>query len=211
MNAHKTNSSNVGWRFWLLWVVGTTLGWMLSFILSFIVLGIIIAVITGNPDPEAADLPFAPFLILMFTIAGSGMGSAQWVLLRRHLEKARRWIPATGLGMSMIGLFYFILGGESADTAGVIIHNTLAGMVLGVLQWFILRRTIEDSGWWVLASFITYLTGGVLNDLYLQASLGLDGAVSSFVTVAFMATISGAVMIYLLRRPAPELEVAATP
>lgn len=109
----------------------------------------------------------------------------------------------------MIGLFYFILGGESADTAGVIIHNTLAGMVLGVLQWFILRRTIEDSGWWVLASFITYLTGGVLNDLYLQASLGLDGAVSSFVTVAFMATISGAVMIYLLRRPAPELEVAA--
>lgn len=63
-----------------------------------------------NHEAGAQEEPGLAFVLLMASIAGAGagfcFGAAQWFILRRHAERASRWIwihvPAWALAMSAL-------------------------------------------------------------------------------------------------------------
>jgi NAD(P)-dependent dehydrogenase (short-subunit alcohol dehydrogenase family) len=100
-----------------------------------------------NPEAAAQEEPGLPFVLLMASIAGASaglcFGAAQWFILRRHAERAGRWIwihvPAWALAMSAIFL------GASLPASG-------------------------SSGWFIA---FTGAMGGLLGGLFLGAVTGL--------------------------------------
>ena len=80
------------------------------------------------------------------------MGTLQWLVLRRHFSQAGWWVAASAVGGTLVGIggvFY----GSKLQVNLVIIYG-LAGIILGALQWLVLRRRISRSGWWVVASLL---------------------------------------------------------
>ena len=92
----------------------------------------------------------------------------------------------------------------------------VVGFVAGIAQWFVLRRRVHQSGWWVLASTVGGLVGGSVvkgvlmllkedgralwGDALLVSTMNVSGAMGA----AVVGAITGFVLILLLRHPVPE-------
>jgi hypothetical protein len=95
------------------------------------------------------------WLSLGFT-TGLGLlaGWAQWLLLRRHLPGAGRWFAATALGLGVGGVLAAVFRvadvfGMEARFARYGLVFLAIGLVLGLLQWFFLRRSLRHAAWLV--------------------------------------------------------------
>ena len=90
----------------------------------------------------------------------------------------------------------------------------LLGTVIGVCQWFELRRHVAKAGWWVLANLGGWAIGATVaaGVLLLFQSRGYTGPVGEvWATLQSMGTgggitgvITGGVLIWLLPTPVPE-------
>lgn len=107
------------------------------------------------------------------------MGTAQWLVLRRYIQKLgwRAWAVATALGAGIAWTLWMIPSllmnfGEtsSADAGatepdGFILYGLAAalglvlGSVLGIPQWLVLRRYVLRAGWWVGANSLAWAIG----------------------------------------------------
>ncbi|MBD2100581.1 hypothetical protein H6F94_06805 [Leptolyngbya sp. FACHB-261] len=114
---------------------------------------------------EGGGLQFFATLVL----TGFVLGTAQWLVLQlllpRLLRPAIWWIVATGLGW-FVGITLSIMVNGVLDPlidrltalggSGVFWLNVLTRPIptalLGVGQWLILRRHLQPSGEWILAS-----------------------------------------------------------
>ena len=93
--------------------------------------------------------------VLGFT-TGLGLlaGWAQWLLLRRYLPRAGRWFAATALGLGLGGIIVAVfrvadIFGMEARFARFALVFLAIGLVLGLLQWFFLRRSLRHAAWLV--------------------------------------------------------------
>ncbi len=98
-----------------MWIVATTFGWFLAifggmFLSRWSVIGTMILV-------------------------GGIIGLAQWLVLRRHVERAIWWIPANLLGWGLVGL---IIGGPLTGLLGLIIFGTMPAIATSVVLWLLL-------------------------------------------------------------------------
>jgi NAD(P)-dependent dehydrogenase (short-subunit alcohol dehydrogenase family) len=148
----------------------------------------------------AQDEPPLGVVLLMAGIAGGGaglcFGAAQWFVLRRHAERAGRWIwihaPAWALAMSAIFL------GASLPTAGSstgfialtgAIGGVLGGLLLGAVTGLVARGLqpwVADEPW-SLRGKVCAVTGA-------NSGIGLEVALG-------LARLGGSVVL-LCRRPA---------
>ena len=76
----ETKDTCVGWGFWLLWVLASTVGG---------IVGNSIATRSANSWTMAGAL------------VGAGTGIMQWLILRRQISQAGWWIPATTIGQAV--------------------------------------------------------------------------------------------------------------
>lgn len=100
-------------------------------------------------------LDSAAWLMLGFT---SGLGIftawAQWLLLRRYLPGAGRWFASTALGLGLGGIIAAVFrvadvfAMEARFTRYALVFLGI-GLVLGLLQWLFLRRSLRHAGWLV--------------------------------------------------------------
>ena len=75
--------SDIGWRFWLLWVLATNVGFFPGLAL-------------GNQLSASVAEPVSSAVVGgMFAAM---VGVAQWAVLRRHLPSTHHWITATTIG-----------------------------------------------------------------------------------------------------------------
>ena len=95
------------------------------------------------------------WLMLGFT-TGLGIFTAwaQWLLLRRFLPGARRWFAATALGLGLGGIIAAVFGaahilGMEDSFARFALVFLAIGLLLGLLQWFFLRRSLRHAAWLV--------------------------------------------------------------
>jgi hypothetical protein len=112
---------------------------------------------------------------------GLTVGIAQWFILRRFITRSRWWILASTLGWCGVGctlttmLYTAVPAPGSPDfgkpileqlppTLPAIAQVTIAGTLMGLFQWLILRLTLRQSLWWIpLNSVIMLLAAlGVL-------------------------------------------------
>jgi hypothetical protein len=169
-----------GWRVWFLWLVAGGYGWGMA------------VVVTGLGE---LTLQFSPpdIMAAYLGVASAGIlvGVLQWLVLRNKLERAGRWVLASLGAASILGIFVFGIGIINKDI-GWIVGTGLLGTVAGVLQWMVLRGQVRRAGWWILASTMGWLVGIPAGEMVGWNGLG-----------AAHGIITGAVLVWLLRRPVP--------
>ena len=212
MNRTYTGTSvehaGAGWVFWLKWVLGSTVGWLVVFMLSFLTIGIVVETFWGDPETVLSDgsLGFAAGLTIVFTLSFTALGGVQWLFLRSRLERIGAWAPASGLGGFIVVVLFFALMGIETWWASEIIHNGLAGVVVGLLQWRLLRRQTASAHLWIPATAVAFVAGGG-GAAIVSALTGMDTGTSNIFGVAAMSALTGSVMVWLLRhagQPDPE-------
>ncbi len=138
-------------------------------------------------------------------------GTAQWLVLRRRVQLGGWWVFASAVGSavalvagSAVGLA--VARAEGAGmAAGGAVGSVVAGAVLGTAQWLILRKRVQRSGWWVLASglgwAVGWMVGGVVGPVAGAVGATWVGLVGGAVVGAVYGALTGIALVLLLRRP----------
>jgi hypothetical protein len=211
-------------RFWLCWLLATTLGSLLGGAVSG-------AVISGGEtsfddvtSPLLGALALGVTTMIAFGVQGAAIGLTQGIALRHALAHSGWWVIATGGGWMVGGAVSGSLAGSvgeamtgvgpDAGLAGLVVTFLGSGVALvmlpGLLQWLVLRRQVEQAGWWVLASAVMFFVANGLAFLVMVVvaralgwglpsaqAWGLSGALAGLLSGA----ITGAVLVRLLRQP----------
>lgn len=197
--------ADVGWLFWLKWAIGSSLSWIVVFALSFFTIGTIVETLWGDPETVFSEPVFATLLGMIFALSFTAMGSVQWLLLRQKIERSGWWIPASSLGGVIVAVLYFALMGVVSEAANEIVHNGVAGAVVGLLQWRILRRQVAGAHLWIPATAVAFIIAGA-GSAILRDITGMDDGTSSMFAIVALSALTGAAMVWLLRQPAPNTE-----
>lgn len=160
-----------GWRIWFLWLWATAVGWSVGVYWGWYT----------DDEPKTLEAIPADMVAgyLGLVTGGTLVFILQWVVLRRHLTGALRWIPVSLAALAVAGLMIFGIGAVDR-TLGWIVGVTLFGTVVGVLQWTLFRRQVPRSGWWVPASTTGWIAGMPFGDVNGPPGLGaIYGAVTA--------------------------------
>src|SRR5512144_3255735 len=103
------------------------------------------------------------------------MTALHWAQVHPALSFWLRWMLATFVGgilyivvsmplMALLTLITFVRAGPEAEPAfvpnfiGAGFGMGLIGAAIGLAQWFVLRKLLHKTGWWVPATMIGYST-----------------------------------------------------
>jgi hypothetical protein len=179
---------------WLKWLVASVLG---------LILGGCCGMLATDARPEAGVGLFV----------GAGIGTTQWLVLRRRVPLALAWIPISMLGWG-IGVATGLVLADAIMPP--LLGWPVAGIVLGVwvgsAQWALLRRMVHRAYWWIPASGLSWGMGGLLSaagtwwivnkdadDTLAMAVMALTGLAA----VLVVGVIPAALLARLLRHPVP--------
>jgi hypothetical protein len=196
----KDKGSQVGWDFWLKWVVATSVGSILGLILGF-GLGLII----GGFDNEFGVLRTILGKIVFGAGIGFGVGILQWLVLRGRVTRAGWWVLAStaGLAVAQGGAAAAAVASGNSEVLGSSLFlqvMALGGAVTGILQWLVLRGKVSRAGWWVLASTVGW---GLGFDVMDAALVGVDCIIFVLFYGAVLGVVTGGALVWLLRQPVP--------
>ena len=185
----------VGYGFWVQWVLATLIGFVVS--LHWIEVG---------TRPELGALEGA--------VGGVIVGLAQSLVLRQRVIYVWSWGLACVAGWSLLGflgigalgwvaprdMFDIFLGAVWG-----LIEGMKIGIVIGGLQWIVLREQVLKAWRWVVASMLGWAVGlgagwTVGAGLYLRTGLFLGEVVGLVVAWAVAAAVTGFCLIELLQR-----------
>jgi len=110
-----------------------------------------------------------------------------------------------------------IMGNVGTPPVGL----AVVGTVVGMAQWFVLRRYVAQAGWWIAASTASWavafpvidsITSLVLRAVDASVILPVSETASAMVGLAALygvmggvpEVIRGAVMVWLIRHPVPD-------
>ncbi|MGB3642135.1 MAG: hypothetical protein WBA39_31835 [Rivularia sp. (in: cyanobacteria)] len=148
-------------------------------------------------------------------LIGSGfvVGIAQWIMLRRYINSAIWWIPASGFGW-ILGIYLRIFTGEALNpivnyltSVGGLwevfwlntIHEPINFAVLGFAQWLVLRRQFRYAGWWIFASTLSGVFRGTVGSYVCRATCKFGGGtISNGIGWAASAAITGILLLWLV-------------
>jgi hypothetical protein len=188
-------SIGVGFALWVQWLAATAIG-------------------LAAGEAVASFVPEDTILLgtAHSAMLGLVLGTMQWLILRRHIEMATRWILATLIGSAVGGG----VGLAASFAAGATVIQPWAllpfGVALGVCQWLVLRTRFPGSGWWTLAYALGLPLSFVVG-LVVSFSIGFEwenvDAVFRIVSLAFFGAVTGAVfgmlsgglLVWFLRHP----------
>ncbi len=174
-------------RFWLRWAFGTAVGSALGGLAADLLLARIQRVVLQRGMDAISDASGLTVAGASALVGGLLVGVIQAWMLRGRVPRAGwRWIAATLAGhISMIRLQGF------------------GAVVLGTLQWLILRRTVSRSWVWVVVSTVGWALAMVVTN-----RMGESGAVGGwalgFTNGAIAGAVTGPWMARRPRTPAPD-------
>lgn len=111
-------------------------------------------------------------------ISGVAVAAFQWAVLYKRIQKAWRWAVFSSLGW-IAGYVLYVLF-FSANMS--FIMGPLLGGVVGVVQWFLLRKELDWAGWWIVVSVIAWTTGLAVMPGFLTSG-SLPGALTGLTLV----------------------------
>jgi hypothetical protein len=132
---------------WRVWVLATAAGAFVAWNLGMLPGTLMSAGSdTGSPAPSEPSATMAYGLAaLMGLVAGTILGTPQWLVLRYHVRRAALWIPANALAW-MPGMVLAFVGADSIFSAGsgvstvvrVIAILVAIGAVVGAIHGLVL-------------------------------------------------------------------------
>ncbi len=189
--------THAGWSLWLRWMLATIAGAIVLLIALIPVTRLIVGLMPARPEAEVQSP-----LFLGMGLLGAAIGLAQWFVLRRLIQHAGWWVPATMAGYGAPYLLNLLLPGEALGLAGPTSMFLAFGLVLGIGQWLVLRGQLPYAAWWIVVSLAGWLLAFALIGLAIVSGLYVepfDMLAAFFVPVA----VAGAGIVRLLRRGKP--------
>lgn len=134
------------------WVVATSLGAGLAWLI-----GMVPSTLFALSSPESGAPAEEPDAIVQYALAaamglvvGPILGSAQWVVLKRHLPRAFRWLGANALAWA-VGMPVIFLGMDAVPWTGptpaillsIYLVCGVAGLVVGAIHGWFLERWLR--------------------------------------------------------------------
>lgn len=199
---------------WILWTLGTALGWTSSPLSTMAV----------QLDSWRDVLKVTPLFMGMGLLAGAVIGLFQWLVLRRIGVGLAAWVSASALGHTFSALFGLLtavalpslvmnmrLGVSPLESQGFFItpvpnYVILGGYLIGVLQWIVLCGFLYLKTWrvgalWVIGTwaalglgmFLGGMVGGPIQLIGINPDVGL--ALQRLITGAVFGGVTGAVLI----------------
>ncbi|MDJ0556474.1 MAG: hypothetical protein QNJ68_18945 [Microcoleaceae cyanobacterium MO_207.B10] len=188
-----TKSEKIGWGFWLQWVLFTVSGFLVS--LFFVEVGVrpYVGALSGG-------------------LGGAIVGLGQWFVLRNRIFRARWWVVVNIVAWILIGASSLgALGWIAPRTEQIwlrlfhgLINGAVVGAVLGLGQWFVLRRQVYREEWWIVANILAWGLGlslgwAIGGFIYGTINLFIAEVVGLFVTWFFVAVVTGFVLMRSLQ------------
>jgi hypothetical protein len=182
--------------FWLWWGLTGLLGFGGGMAIKT---AIEIAADLGGFTVALEAIPPPVFGALFGAMLGVSTGLAQWLVLRRRLGGVGAWLPAT---LAALVLFWLLHNAEAfgfAHTPWGLVgqgfgHGAIVGAMLGVAQYFVLRRRLKNAGRWVLISAASWSIAGAIMHFLLDVALALPrnyGPVDVLIASVLAARFSG--------------------
>jgi len=179
---------------WLGWTLATAGGMLLGFLPTILLVNVL-------------DLGLARIIVPVF--AGTLVGLAQWVALRRYLTATTDWILAGGTSWAVgyvLGLF--LIQVLPATVFAGFVGYLLFGAIVALVQWPLLRRENPHLLVWMIASAIGWAAGFWTSQVVLplfQTGPTIPPAVSTTVIAVTSGLIAGAItgiaLIWIVREP----------
>jgi hypothetical protein len=177
--------------FWFIWVISSTLGWIVGFFSTFLLMGTI-----GGGEILDSEWGFMIGLTIIFTVGGTCLGTAQWLLLRRMIPRAKLWILGYTLGFATLAILYFLLTALNLpEIVSKVIHNGLGGVVVGLVQLRVLQPHVRNARWWIPVMVGGMLLAGFTEYFFLF--LGFEDVIGAIVGLILMSILTGRVLITL--------------
>lgn len=169
-----------GWRVWFLWLMAAAFGWGEGVYWGWY----------SSSEPKTLQTVPTDMLAGYLGVAVGGLliGVLQWLVLRRHVTRAIRWVLANLGAVAVVGVVIFGVGMVNANL-GWYSGVSAFGTVVGVFQWLVLQGQVPRAGLWVMASTIGWIVGMPLGDMAGPPGLG-----------AAYGAITGLAMVWLLRQ-----------
>ncbi len=169
--------------FWLRWAP-TFLGFPLGGTLGMVTVGAVSSPVTA---------------LVGGLLAGAALGAVQWLALRNRLP-GMAWIPATAGGQALGLASGSALVNYQTDLASLAVQGAVMGAAIGLLQAFVLRRSLAGWFWWALAMPLLWALGWSVTTL---AGVQVDQQFTNFGSLgAIVVTIfSGLLLTRLLQNP----------
>ncbi|MCH8876689.1 MAG: hypothetical protein IIA89_07670 [Chloroflexi bacterium] len=224
----NTERAQVGWGFWLGWVLASTVGGAVGVAVGGLTLFIFVAfAVDADLDVVGKTLLGAVGFAVFGAVIGASLGIAQWLVLRRQVSEpassASPWpfswrlLWESDLGIAqwldarVIPLLRrtWVLASTVGGTVGVAVGGTVGEVVGGAVGVAVAATVIGASlgiaQWLVLRRQVSRAGWWVLaSTVGFVATFAVTSAVSFVVGGAMGGAITGAVLVWLLRQPRPE-------
>ena len=121
---------NMSWRVWVLaTAIGAFVAWTLGMIPSTL-MATNTAAAAAAPPPEMSDVVMYGLAALMGAVLGPILGLPQWLVLRRHVQKAGWWVLANAAAWAL-GMPVAFVGASSVPPGGFGLGIVVIGIVTG--------------------------------------------------------------------------------
>jgi hypothetical protein len=178
---------------WLGWTLATAGGMLLGFLPTILLVDVL-------------NLGLAQIAVPV--LAGTVIGFAQWLVLRRYVTASTQWDWTDGISWAagyILGLLLIQLLPSSVFAA--FIGYFLFGAIVAMVQWPVLRREIPQVFTWMVASAVAWAVGYWVSQAVL--SLFTDPLIEPVVGTTVIAVTSGLVagaitglaLIWIVRKP----------
>jgi hypothetical protein len=146
--------------------------------------------LTEKKIPDVSPIGLSLWLNwLIANAAGLTIGMAipgWWWVLSNTIGWSAAWVIINlQVGYSLLGL---------GITEFSIVRGTVAGILVGLLQWLILRQLFYRAGWWILVSPLGWGIG-------MAVGVTVGGAFGWPLVGAISGIIAGYPLIWILRQP----------
>ena len=178
---------------WLGWTLATAGGMLLGFLPTILLVNVL------NLGLSQIAVP---------VLAGTVIGFAQWLVLRRYVTASTQWDWTDGISWAagyVLGLLLIQLLPSTVFVA--FIGYFLFGVIVAVVQWPVLRREIPQVFTWIVASAVAWAVGYWASQAVL--ALFTDPLINPIVGTTVIAVTSGLVagaitglaLISIVRKP----------
>ena len=178
---------------WLGWTLATAGGMLLGFLPTILLVNVL-------------NLGLAQIAVPV--LAGTVIGFAQWLVLRRYVTASTRWDWTDGISWAAGYILGLLLIQTLPSTVFIVfIGYFLFGVIVALVQWPVLRREIPQVFTWLIASAVAWAAGYWVSQAVL--SLFTDPLIAPVVGTAVIAITSGLVagaitgvaLIWIVRKP----------
>lgn len=142
-----TKASDVGWGFWIRWVIATIIGWVVGTCAAIMLSHLVVNLVY----PKETNL-------IVGLCLGAAVSLSQKIAVRRQITLARSWVwgAMVGIGIPFVVVVLLDEVRPGAGESWWLLLLIAGGAICGLLQSPALRSHTSRVDWWVLASTVSW-------------------------------------------------------